>query len=901
VAVVAAVVATGLASGGVASGRQPALTTTLSIPAAQPGRRGPAIVLVNPGRVAITARLRVPGPRGADHAVRDVLIPATAQRTVRIGPDIARTSDAAGPVTVSVECLDERRSGPCPNDAGVLAYLVPAELEEFVEAGPPRWDVPPMPWAAMTFVKSSVTADALAGASVARGRPTAGGALAWPWTRTGSPFVSSGGFPNVPLSPAVEWYFAEGSTDDGPFPLKFATDFVVRNPDAVQEARVDLTFVKVRGEPVIEHLIVAPGKQAVVRVHEIRDLEKTSFSAKVASRNRVPILVWRVVQWGPPPPPPEAWSAANWIAMSVRPGVREPATRWAFPVVTPSARVDAFFPVFNPTSRPMRVRPTVVKEDGSGTRFLASDWIAPMSRYTVVLDVPKAFAWRCPCTVFLESVPADEADGPIPFVAEYSVYWPHGSWSAGVGSSGTPWPGRVAQPPVLAPRPLSDAERRRSEQAPAANVAAWFVAAVALGALALRSRRSPRPVEPAAPSWAMKARLALVVGTALAAIFWPTSIGGSVSRILNVIAILGTAAAIGAAAVLPGGRGSRVAVVNAAIIMGLLGVATAYTPLTLTSPGVAFIYAGLALLLVLDLRDLHPGRAGTAAFAAIHVVIVVVGLGTLLGVDPINRILVAWYSFYRSELVREMIANHKPVAMFVTHSLAGFVFYLLGAAALVGARRSAGWWALAGVYLLLLAGLRSTTSNILLGLAAAQAAWLGCRQFPALRRPVMVAAALGVAALFVWLVLSGPAGADRVRALFVGDRVHGFLVRFGPDGLMEENVEYLRLHPLTPIGFGFSDQLYLGDCGILVTLLRGGFPAVLCVYGGLLAFFRRNVRGAAAAVWLWAVTTAFEIGFQPLQSFRFVGLLPLYVVCLNALLAGPDAGPRRADGSTRPQ
>ncbi len=899
VVIVAGVVAAGLATTGVASGRQPpALTSALSIPASAPGRPGRTLVLVNPGRMAITARLTFPGSLPSEPHTQDVVIPATTQRTVRIDTDFARSSGTGVPAMVSIECLDERRSGPCPNDTGVLAYLAPAGLEDFVDAGPPRWDVPPTPWAAMTWVESSVMAGALAGAAVARGWPAADGALAWPWTRKGSPFVSSGGFPDVPVSPAVEWYFAEGSTGGGPYPLLFATDFVVRNPDPLQEARVDLTFVKVRGTPVTEHLVVAPGRQAVVRVHEIRDLEKTSFSAKVASRNRVPILVWRVVQWGPPPPPPEAWSAANWIAVSVRPGVPEPATRWAFPVVTPSARVDAFFPVFNPTKRPMRVRATVVKEDGSGTRFVASDWIAPMSRYTVVLDVPRAFAWRCPCTVFLESVPADEADEPVPFVAESSVYWPRGSWSTGVSSSGTPWPGRVAQPPVVAPRPLSDAERRRSEQAPAANLAAWFVAALALGALALWSRRSPRPVERAAPSWAAEARLALVVGAALAAIFWPTSIDGSVSRILNVIAILGTAAAIGVAAVLPGGHGSRVAVVNAAIIMGLLGVATTFTPLTLTSPGVAFIYAGLALLLVLDLRDLHPGRAGMAAFAAIHVVIVVVGLGILLGVGPINRILVAWYSFYRPELVREMIADHKPVAMFVTHSLAGFVIYLLGAAVLVGARRRAGWWALAGVYLLLLAGLRSTTGNILFGLAAAQAAWLGCRQFPALRRPVMVAAALGVAALFVWLVLSWPAGADSVRAFFVGDPIHGFPVRFGRDGLMEENIEYLRRHPLTPIGFGFSDQLYLGDCGILVTLLRGGLPTVLCVYGGLLAFCRRNIHGVAAGLWLWAITTAFELGFQPLQSFRFVGLLPLYVVCLNALLAGRDASPSRADGST---
>jgi len=279
-----------------------------------------------------------------------------------------------------------------------------------------------------------------------------------------------------------------------------------------------------------------------------------------------------------------------------------------------------------------------------------------------------------------------------------------------------------------------------------------------------------------------------------------------------------------------------------------------------------------------------------AAFMAVNVIVVAFGLGTMLGVEPVNRVLVAWYSYYRPELVREMVAGHKPVATFATHSLAGFVLYLLGAAALVGTRRSAGWWVLAAIYLILLAGLRSVTGNILFGLAVVQAAWLSGRQFPRLRTPLLVAAALAASAFAGWLALSGPAGAELVRSVFVGDRIHGFLVRFGPDGLMQENLDYLRRYPLTPIGFGFSDQLYLGDCGILVTLLRGGLPVVICVYAGLLAFFRRNVRDGVMAVWLWAVTTAFEVGFQPLQSFRFVALLPFYVLCLNALLEGAGTG-----------
>jgi hypothetical protein len=37
------------------------------------------------------------------------------------------------------------------------------------------------------------------------------------------------------------------------------------------------------------------------------------------------------------------------------------------------------------------------------------------------------------------------------------------------------------------------------------------------------------------------------------------------------------------------------------------------------------------------------------------------------------------------------------------------------------------------------------------------------------------------------------------------------------------------------------------------------------------------------ALWLTLVTVIFEVGFTPLQYFRFVGFAPLLVVCLEAL------------------
>ena len=67
---------------------------------------------------------------------------------------------------------------------------------------------------------------------------------------------------------------------------------------------------------------------------------------------------------------------------------------------------------------------------------------------------------------------------------------------------------------------------------------------------------------------------------------------------------------------------------------------------------------------------------------------------------------------------------------------------------------------------------------------------------------------------------------------------------------------------------------------------------LLAVYGGLWLFLVTNLADRRSATWLWVWTVLFEIGFTPLQYFRFVAFVPFLVVYLNSL--EPPAPPSLA-------
>lgn len=385
----------------------------------------------------------------------------------------------------------------------------------------------------------------------------------------------------------------------------------------------------------------------------------------------------------------------------------------------------------------------------------------------------------------------------------------------------------------------------------------------------------------------------LVVALAFFALYVPSSFNGVISREMTVVSLIGTCAMLAALVAVPRGLGSPILVLNSLGIMALPLLFTITSGLGEYSPGVIFIYLQLALLYVVNLRTLPPSSFVRAAFLAINIVSIVVGFALALDVKVVDAFVKASYSAYYPELLSYMVdLFDKPVLTFATHSTAGFMFYLLFYVCFKSYQTTASrlYLVLALCHLALMIAVTSTTGMIFGAVAIFQLVWhIGRRHRWAATPLALSAAAAGVLLVLIFEGVAADVAAS-VRAAVVGDQVRGLAARYASEGLLAGNFTYLSTNPFSPIGFGFSESLFLGDSGYIVNMVRGSLPLTIMVYGGLLVFLRSNLRSPGPAIAIWLAVMAFEVGFTPLQYFRFVGFVPLILVFLNSL---PQPSERR--------
>ena len=397
--------------------------------------------------------------------------------------------------------------------------------------------------------------------------------------------------------------------------------------------------------------------------------------------------------------------------------------------------------------------------------------------------------------------------------------------------------------------------------------------------------------------------VATIVVATVFAFYLPSSVSAVISRPLGVLSIAGTCVLL---AVIWAASERRTPMLNVAAALGvglLLAFFTVTSPFEAIAPGVTMLYLALMLLFLLDLRQLRT-RTVERAFVVITLVSLGLGYALALNVQVADRLLVQWYGAFYPELLGNMVVlDDKPVLTFATHSMAGFMIYLFFFMHLRAWEARGNWWRLgaAVAFVGLLALLRSTTGQAFAAVAGLQL--LGLVRFVPARLRTLAVVALLVAGygVFVARGTDVEALAARVSEAVVGDRVRGLFSRYATDGLLASSINYLSDSPFTPIGLGATDTLYLGDSGVVVNALRGSVPLLLAVYGGLWLFLVSNLASRRTAAWIWFCTVLFEIGFTPLQYFRFVAFVPFLVVYLNtAATAGPRVpailGGQRAPG-----
>ena len=138
----------------------------------------------------------------------------------------------------------------------------------------------------------------------------------------------------------------------------------------------------------------------------------------------------------------------------------------------------------------------------------------------------------------------------------------------------------------------------------------------------------------------------LVVAVAMFVLYVPSSFNGVISREMTMVSLAGTSAMLAMLALVPGGLGSPLLVLNSLAIMALPVLFTITSGLSEFSPGVVFMYLQLSLLYVVNVRTLRPSRFVRAAFLVINLVSIGVGFALALDVKAVDGFIKANYSAY---------------------------------------------------------------------------------------------------------------------------------------------------------------------------------------------------------------------------------------------------------------
>jgi hypothetical protein len=390
----------------------------------------------------------------------------------------------------------------------------------------------------------------------------------------------------------------------------------------------------------------------------------------------------------------------------------------------------------------------------------------------------------------------------------------------------------------------------------------------------------------------LTASAALVAFAALLGLFFPSSIGGVISFDLGRVAMVLNALVLGVMLLRDGPIDRLQFGVTLAIPLWL-AIVTVLSPQAEFSPGALFIFIGLALLFAIRLDHIRWPN-GRWLMLGINVCFVALGVGQSLYVAPVIAFTKEFYSaFYPNLMVSMLDWLHKPVLTFATHSTAGFFYYLFFWLNFRAFRATGSLLWLGWTLAMLALGLntRSTTSTVLMMVAIVQLmAELGRRVPSSLRAPAFTTSSIVLA--IVAILAGAPEKLAALARLIEGTQTAGLRSRYSTTGMLGGNLRYLSEEPFSPIGFTYGpEDLFYGDSGFVLMLVRGSLPLLILVYFGFWRFLSRNLHDRGDVLCLYLVTCAFEIGYTPLQLYRFTLFLPFMIVFLNALV--PAAAPSR--------
>ena len=291
------------------------------------------------------------------------------------------------------------------------------------------------------------------------------------------------------------------------------------------------------------------------------------------------------------------------------------------------------------------------------------------------------------------------------------------------------------------------------------------------------------------------------------------------------------------------------------------------------------------LLLVLIINytydfDFHDEVINNLLFL-ISIILITIGVCMIFGVDNTNLFLKKYYTDHVSFFYNIMIRNHKPVTIFVTHSVAAYAYFLLYFC--WETQKHFGkllCLIMKVMFLIMLIFLRSSSSILCLGLIAFYVFVMKKVKaaYDAFIRLLLIVVALA-AVLYVWNDVTG--------ILFSSKTGFGGRYSTSVGGLMDD-LNYI-LDGGMPSGLLTLNGFSYTDSGYLVNMLRGGIIYTVATYYLYYLRLKNALGNKWVAKMIFGGTMLFELGYPILMNQRYVTTLIIAVYCIKSNMSTSDA------------
>lgn len=336
---------------------------------------------------------------------------------------------------------------------------------------------------------------------------------------------------------------------------------------------------------------------------------------------------------------------------------------------------------------------------------------------------------------------------------------------------------------------------------------------------------------------------------------------------------------------------NKIQILIAVSINLILFIFTIISPFNQYSPGAYLSFLDFSLLICLDLKLPRLGNLFKYLLIGSSFILIIGAFLAVFKLLHIDNLLVKYYSFGTEWTMVFMVDARKPVLMFGSHSIAAFyyfIFFFLNYHSLKIFKKNL-YLIICILFIFIMVLLRSVTGY---GFAAIALVIIANSFLITPKRAIFLsvpAVAIGIWAFIKFQKLWEAIFNLGVMGTFSSSG-NGFLGRYDSHSLLSSTIDYIKEHPLHPIGLGYSENLFFTDSGPIIYWLRGSIFLVAAMYIGLLGVIMNNSRRAYLGLLLFCFFMLFELGYPNLIYMRTVYLVPFIIAYLNYLRKHRDEG-----------